>query len=287
MKQKSLVTQGYFGRLASYVRTYRIQLLIAVLLAFLAIPLAAHAVTTISQGYSTADKLAQGSIVSLKDNTSDTVVAATISNVNNILGVVINTDNSLLSISNTKENQVLVATNGTAAVLVSDINGPIKRGDQITASPISGVGMKASGNVRTIGAAQNDLNGGTKQTYKEKSGQEKSVNIGEVSVLVNVSYYFKEPNKTIIPSAIQNVANSLAGKEVSSLPILVSVAIFFVTLIVVVSIIYSMIRSSIISVGRNPMSQSAVYRDVIQLSSLVLVILGVSFASIYMVLKRL
>jgi hypothetical protein len=58
-------------------------------------------------------------------------------------------------------------------------------------------------------------------------------------------------------------------------------------LVVVMSIIYSMIRSSIISVGRNPMSQSAVYRNVIQLSSVVIVILGVALVSIYMVLKKL
>jgi len=48
-----------------------------------------------------------------------------------------------------------------------------------------------------------------------------------------------------------------------------------------------MIHSSIISVGRNPMSQAAVYRNVIQLSSLVVFILAVAIASIYMVLTRL
>jgi hypothetical protein len=58
-------------------------------------------------------------------------------------------------------------------------------------------------------------------------------------------------------------------------------------LIVVSSIIYSMIRSSIISVGRNPMSQSAIYRDLIQLSALVIGILAVGLISVYLVLTRL
>jgi hypothetical protein len=53
-----------------------------------------------------------------------------------------------------------------------------------------------------------------------------------------------------------------------------------------VSIIYAMIHSSIISVGRNPMSQAAVYRNVLQLSVLVVVILMVAVASIYMVLRK-
>jgi hypothetical protein len=48
-----------------------------------------------------------------------------------------------------------------------------------------------------------------------------------------------------------------------------------------------MIRSSIISVGRNPLSQSAVYRDLIQLSALVLVILAVGLAAIYFILSKL
>jgi hypothetical protein len=82
------------------------------------------------------------------------------------------------------------------------------------------------------------------------------------------------------------VANALAGKTVNTTPIIISAVIFIVTLAVVVSIIYSMIRSSIISVGRNPMSQSAVYRDVIQLSALVLGILAVSVISIYFILTR-
>jgi hypothetical protein len=57
-------------------------------------------------------------------------------------------------------------------------------------------------------------------------------------------------------------------------------------LVVVVSIIYAMIRSSIISVGRNPMSQAAVYRDVLQMSALVVGIIGVATVSIYLVLTR-
>jgi hypothetical protein len=47
-----------------------------------------------------------------------------------------------------------------------------------------------------------------------------------------------------------------------------------------------MIRNSIISVGRNPMAQSAVYRDVIQLSALVLGILAVAVIAIYFILSR-
>ena len=255
----------------------------------LLLPVAAFALTPISQSYATSQKLSLGSLVSLEKNSSDRVEAANTGNVDGLIGVVISSDSSLLSLSNSQDNQAQVATSGTLPVLVSTISGPIAKGDHITASPISGVGMKAGGNVRVIGIAQGELtdSNGTKQTYKDKDGKEQSVTLGQIPVLVNVSYFFKEPDKTLIPSTIQNIANSLAGKPVSTLPIIISAAIFIVMLIVVSSITYSMIRSSIISVGRNPMSQSAIYRDLIQLSGIVLVILAVGLISIYLVLTRL
>lgn len=261
--------------------------LAAIGLVQLATPLAAGASTSISQGYATENPLPLGSMVSLKKDSSDTVFAASPSNVNSLLGVVINPESSLLSLSNSEQEQVQVATSGTVRVLISDINGPVNRGDHVTASPIAGVGMKATNNVMVLGIAQGGVSGNTsKQDYTE-AGQKRQVTLGEVPVLLNVAYYFKEPDKTVIPGALQNVANALAGKEVDTTPILISAAIFFVTIIIVVSIIYSMIRSSIISVGRNPMSQSAIYRNLIQLSALVLAILSVGFAAIYLVLTRL
>ena len=247
----------------------------------------AFAITTISQGYSTSDDLSIGSIVSLKGGSTDEVIGSTSESVDNILGVVINDGSSLLTVSNGKGDQVQVATGGMISVLVSDINGEIIKGDQITASPIKGVGMKATSNTKVVGIAQSDpINGSDKQTYKDSNGKDEPIVLGQVSLLVNVSYYFQTPDKTLIPSAIQNIANAFAGKKVETLPILISVGIFIVTLIVVVSIIYSMIHSSIISVGRNPMSQSAIYRDVIQLSALVLGILAVAGIAIYVILTR-
>lgn len=247
----------------------------------------AYAVTTISQGYTTSESLPLGSMVSLEQIHADSVVPSSSANADRILGVVINNDSSLLSVTNSRKKQVQVATSGTVPVLVSDINGEIHAGDHITASPLSGVGMKATANVRIVGIAQSGVEGARKESYKDKDGKEHSVTLGQVPVMVNVAYFFKEPEKTVVPTAIQNVANALAGKEVNTLPILLSSGVFLIMLIVVSSIIYSMIHSSIISVGRNPMSQSAIYRDLIQLSALVLAILAVGLITIYFILTRL
>lgn len=249
----------------------------------------AHGVISVSQSYTSETTLPLGSLVSLKNNSADEVVPSISSNSESLLGIVISADSSLLALTNDKGKQVQVATSGTVPVIVSDINGTIKQNDHITASPITGVGMKASTNVRIIGIAQGDMVNSKdgKQEYTAKDGSKHTVQLGQVSALVNVSYFFKEPDKTLVPAAVQNIADSLAGRTVSTVPILVSAAIFVVMIIVVLAIIYSMIKSSIISVGRNPMSQSAIYRDLVQLSALVLVILTVGMVSIYLILTKL
>ncbi len=275
---------GYFNLKSRRLRV----VLLLVLGSFVLVPAAAFATTLISQGYLSNGNLPTGSIVSLEHNSSTVVDAATTATASNILGVVIDSGGSQVSISSGQSNQVQVTTNGIEPVLVSDINGTISQGDSITASPIAGVGMKATGNTKVVGIAQDTFPNNTsdQQTYNDQSGQKHNVKLGQVSVLVNVAYYYKQPDKTLIPTALQNVANALAGKTVNSLPIIISVVIFIVTLIVVASMIYALIHSSIISVGRNPMSQAAVYRNVIQISGLVIIILAVAVGAIYMVLTK-
>ena len=247
------------------------------------------ATTLLSQTFTSSEKLPIGSIVSLQKGSTDKVESAKISNVDYILGVVIDGNDSQLSLSSTDQSQLLVATSGIQQVLVSDINGNVAVGDHITASPINSVGMKATGNVKVVGVAQEAFPNDTasRQNYTDQSGSKQTAQIGQIPVLINVAFYYKEPDKTLIPPAIQNIANALAGKKVDTLPIIITIAIFIITLLVVVSIIYSLIHSSIISVGRNPMAQAAVYRNVIQLSGLIILILGVSVGSIYMILTRL
>lgn len=278
--------QGHGGKnMSRRGRFWTSSLVAAAILLFTAV---AGASSLLSQSFVADGSLPLGSIVSLKKGTTDHVTAAYTDNSKYIFGVVVDSESSQLSVTNGQSNQVHVATSGIEQVLVSDINGNIEVGDPITASPIKAVGMKATSNAKIVGIAQDNFPNGnvTNESYKDGKGQKQTVKLGQMSVLVNVSYYYKQPDKTIIPSAIQNLANALAGRKVNALPVIISIGIFFVSLIVVVSIVYSMIHSSIISVGRNPMSQAAVYRNVVQLSILVLIILGVAVGSIYMVLTR-
>ena len=250
-------------------------------------PSVSNALNALTQGYTISKPVSVGSLVSLKKGSSDSVEAASTDNADNIIGVVVNPDSSLLSVTNGTE-QVQVATSGVANIIVSDINGEIIAGDHITASPVQGVGMKATNNTKVIGIAQDKPRYDTiEQEYTTESGSKEKFKLGQVPLVVSVSYYTKAPEKTVIPPALQNIANAVAGKKVSTLPIIISSAIFLIMLIAVVSIIYTLIRSSIISIGRNPLAQSAVFRDVIQLSALVMIIIGVSLIAIYFILTKL
>jgi hypothetical protein len=289
MKIQRLIGSNCKPKMTGYLspRYRRALLAVVALFGLWLIPTLAGADTLISQGYISSGDIPVGSIVSLQQNSSD-IVEATTTTSSNILGVVIDSGGSQVSVSSGQTNQVQVATNGVEQVFIADINGAVSQGDSITASPIGGVGMKATGNAKVVGIAQGSFPNATasQQTYTDQAGKKHSVKLGQVSVLVNVAYYYKQPDKTLIPPALQNIANALAGKTVNSLPILISIGIFIVTMLVVVSIIYALIHSSIISVGRNPMSQSAVYRNVIQISALVVVILAVAIGAIYMVLTK-
>lgn len=245
------------------------------------------ALTTITEGFLSDESIPAGSVVSLKKDTTDQVEPANSTNIDNMVGVAVTSESSLLSVKTDAKQQTQVATSGTLPVIVSDISGKIKRGDHITASPMNGVGMKANNNIRVLGIAQGDMTSVQDQKYKDSDGKEQTAKLGEVPVLINVAYYFKEPSKTLIPVAVQSIVNAIAGREVSTLPIIISGAIFIVTIAVVSIIIYSMVRNGIISVGRNPMAQSAIYRNVIQMSGLVILILGVGTAAIYLVLSKL
>ncbi len=156
-------------------------------------PVPALALSTyIAESYTSEEALPMSSIVSLKENASDSVVATNTGNVDTMIGVVIDRSDASISVSNGKDKQVQVAKNGTLQVLVSDINGSVEQGDYVTGSPINGVGMRATGSTKVIGIAQNSLTNGVAQKIKGSDGVEQNVKVGTVTILVSVSGYIEK-----------------------------------------------------------------------------------------------
>lgn len=242
---------------------------------------ASTAAAILSQGFKASGQVSPGMLVSL--SSSGSVEAADTNNGNNLHGVVVEEDSAAVAIKTAEENQVQVATSGLAAVLVSDINGAVKKGDPITVSPLKGVGMKVGDkeSVKIIGIAQADASGGTSETV-EGNGKSQEVTITRVPAMVAVSLHAAKSNPL---TTLQQASTNLAGKPVSTTKALLAALILLVSILSVSVLLYTAIRSSLISIGRNPLSESAVRQELLRVLLVAPLILGAALVLIYALLR--
>ncbi len=240
-----------------------------------------------SRAYKSQQSLASGAMVSLDSGNDGNVVASTPDNAYRLVGVVVSDSSATLQF-NMAGGQIQVAESGEAQVLVSDMNGAIKTGDHVVVSPIQGVGMKATESGNTIGIAQSDfsLDGALTKTISDKSGKPHEIHISQVNVVLGVGQFAPVRQATYIPSQLQTLADTINGGPTAAWRILASSSIILVTLIVIGVIIYVSIRSSLISIGRNPLSSPAIFRSLFQLVVMTVGLLFISLLGVYLVLTR-
>lgn len=244
------------------------------------------------QGYAADKPIDNGTIVQLTGKDANRVTAATQSNVQNMFGVAV--DRSQLSVTLSSEglqNETFVAVAGTYNVLVSTQAGTISPGDFVTLSALNGIAMKAGTEETTVfGRAINGFDGkgvtlGT-TTLKDSSGGTKTVTLGSIPVTIDIK---RNPNvkttKVNVPELLQRVGQQIAEKEVSPIRLYLSIGITAISLIAAIAVLYSGVRHSVVSIGRNPMSKKSIFRALIEiiLTSLLIVIVGL-FA-VYLLLK--
>lgn len=241
---------------------------------------------SISQGFETKEtNLVTGALLSLSPDSANTVALASTDNVEQLVGIV--SDRSLLALDGNGSQQVQVVTSGVTLALVSDLNGEIKNGDKITASPISGVGMKATESTPIIGTAQADSADVQKKEkiLSTKEQGEQKVLIGSIPVQVNVTFYeTPEDRNSTLPPFLQDFASNVAGKQVSPVRIILSGLILLLALISIAVLLYSAVQSSIISIGRNPLSEKAVHKSLWQVGGIIFGILLLTVIAIYLIL---
>ena len=239
----------------------------------------------ISQGYKPDGSLAPGALVTL-EAAQNSVTAADTANNSGLFGVVVGTNAAPLSVNETSST-VQVATNGSAQAFVTDLNGPIKAGDQIAPSAIRGVGMKALTSSKVIGVAQHDFDGTgaiSTITVKTANGSSKQAHIGVIPVAVQVVYY-TVPAKGAVPAFLQQFAVSVTGKTVSVAQLVIVLIIVAAALVIVAFLMFAAVRGSIVSLGRNPLAASSIYRGTFQAVAASMTVLGVALAGAYMVLR--
>lgn len=238
----------------------------------------------LGQSFKTKDSLETGALVSLQQNNAEMVELSNVGSVSQLVGVV--ADKPLVELSG-GDSTATIVTNGTTQTLISDINGQVKTGDKITASPIGGVGMKATDPALVVGTAQGNLSESktTNKSLTDRDGQPKTVHIGLIPVQVNVTFYSPTTGtQSFIPSFLQDAANSLAGKAVSPIRVLASLLLAVLALVSVSILLYSSVRSSLISIGRNPLSESAIHKSLIEVGAIIIGILVLTFVAIYLIL---
>lgn len=241
----------------------------------------------ISQGYRSDQPIVAGTLVSSDKTRQDgLVIPANTDNTDNLVGVVVGDKDATLSVA-VPSDSLQVATNGITEVLVADIGGEVKSGDSVTASPLSGVGMKAVEAAKIVGVAQSDAKyNGKTATIKNKQGEEEQVRIGTVPVVIQVAFYVPEVRKSVVPEQLQLFIDSLAGREVSLERLVASAVIVLAAVITIAILLYSAIHNTMISIGRNPLAQGSIYRGLWQVVITSIVIFMVAMGAAYFVLTR-
>lgn len=245
------------------------------------------------QGYAADRKIDYGTIVELTGDKSDRVKVASQSEMQNMFGVTV--DPKQLSVrlsSGNLENEVYVAVSGTYDVLVSDQGGEIKAGDYLTLSSINGIAMKAGTEESTVfGRAVGSFDGkgvtlGTSELTDTNDNSKKTVKLGSVPVTIDIK---SNPNEkstdTNVPEFLKRVGQAIAEKEVSPIRIYLSMAITAISLIAAIVVLYSGVRSGVISIGRNPMSKKSIFRSLLEIILTSILILIIGLFAVYLLLK--
>lgn len=245
------------------------------------------------QGYAADTPLDNGTIVQLTGKDAKQVKIATQAELQNMFGVTVDRNQLPITLSNEGiKNEVFVAATGTYNVLVSTQAGDIATGDYVTLSSLNGVAMKAGTEEKTVfGRANAPFNGksvtlGT-ATLKDSAGKaNKTVTIGMIPVTIDIKNNPNEKStKVQVPDFLERVGQAIAEKEVSPIRIYLSMGIATVSLIAAIAVVYSGVRSSLISIGRNPMTKKSIFRALLEIILTSIVILIIGLFAVYLLLK--
>lgn len=239
----------------------------------------------ISQGFDSDSPLQRGLIVRLNPNDSSKVEPLDSASAEQMYGVVVTANDAPVTLSR-EGQQVFVATSGQHEVLVSNQNGQPKIGDYITISSIQGVGMKAGDEAPVIvGRALEDYDSSTEIISSAAVG-DRRVDLVRLKTDITVARNpLKKPETNNLPEFLKSLAETIAGRPVSPVRVYVGLVVFFMSAVIAGSMLYSGVHSSIISIGRNPLSKTSIMRGMIQviITSLLIFLSGV--LGVYLILR--
>ena len=247
----------------------------------------------VAQGYGTDGVIQNGMIVRLDPTNSSKVMTMDLSHMNKMLGVIVSGNESALTIGqSTSGQEVYVSNTGQHDVLVSSQNGSISIGDYITISSLAGIGMKADPNeAEVLGQAAGNFNANSNSLSNVQlnigSGQKQTVSIGLIPVTINIE---KNPlfnqGSHGIPSILSNITKYATNKSVSATRVYLGMLCVLAGMVVTITLIYSAIKSSFISIGRNPLAKKAIMLNLIRVLIISILIFGISLGAAYLIISQ-
>jgi hypothetical protein len=246
---------------------------------------------TVTQGYASDQPLKRGMIVGLKADDLKKVEAINSDSFDRLHGAVVGANDSSILVGSEDET-VYVASGGRFKVLVNDQNGSLAQGDFVTLSAVSGIGKKAGdrdpvvlGKVLDGFDATNTSQVIGTANIKTSTGEAKALNIGTVTVDIAIGRNPILKTDNSLPAVLQRAGEFIAGKPVSPGRIYMSLAILLICSMISGSLIYGGVRSSLISIGRNPLSKKSIIRGLFQVVFIGLMVFLSGIFGVYLLLK--
>lgn len=257
--------------------------LLSLIVASVAGPLSAQ---TLNRGYKSDTPLQKGLLVREKEGDSSKVEAVNQSSIDKLKGVVVERNDSPVTIA-TEEQTVFVASTGRYEALVSDENGAVKAGDYLSISSLSGVAMKAKADQsKVLGRAVAGFDG-SNSIGKTTGQNNKSINLGRVQTDIAIADnpLKKEFQQNPIPKFLRNVTSSVAGEPVSSARMWMAATVFLISSFLTGMMLYGAARSSLLAIGRNPLSKTSILRGLIQVVLFAIIVFISGMFGVYLLLK--
>lgn len=201
------------------------------------------------------------------------------------LGVVVNLDDSLVVASNNStQRQVYVASSGTASVYVTDVNGLIKKGDLLVASPLEGVLMRSDGSntLGVLGVALEDFPVDASHKVDLQGGPISTARVATIAINMDVKL---AGSADANQNWLEKIAQKIVKRPVNPVQALVALAMLVLLIVVEGGIVYATTSSTILSLGRNPLAKRSILGGLAQSLLLVVFVMVTGLLAIYLVLR--
>jgi len=244
------------------------------------------AAASLAQGYHTNQPIVAGTVVSLTKSGSNQVQATTFANEADLLGITVDANNAIVDLQ-PGGSDIRVAVSGQTPVIVTNLNGDIKIGDNLIISSIAGVAAKdipastAKKYIAVASEAFSDKSSGVKTVSIKNGSKSENAAVGVIQAKLLLTDRSSTSSRS---NPIIAFVEKLIGKPISTGQLIGSIAVFITTFSFTAFLLNGSIRGAFISLGRNPLSRPAIVSNMIRVSAVGLVILIAGIGMAYVIL---